>query len=100
MGWKEWPSWVKGGVISIYVTFSLIIIGFLVSIIYPEILKILVIFFIWIHYIIPLEANNMGTGFIIMGIILISSPILSLLFFFLIGALIGWIYGKIKNKNK
>ncbi len=99
MGWKTWPYWLKGGIIP--------------SLVY---LLIACIFFILGE----MELLNKATEliltrlFMIMSIPTITSfyaifPDYSASFFnittitatgyFIIGAIIGWIYGKIKNRN-
>ncbi|MDO8467700.1 MAG: hypothetical protein Q7S56_02015 [Nanoarchaeota archaeon] len=85
MGWKDWPAWIKGGVIGIIVL---------------EIVLFLISFFI-IKIISP--QNNYLYGSLT-TIYTISFPpnIFLILFFvligFLIGAIIGWIVGKIRNR--
>lgn len=85
MGWKNWPSWVKGGLIGG-------IIGTIISII--------------------ITFNFMGRGLAggitggggsfspiwIIAAIMWSPPII--LIFFGIGSLLGWLYGKIKKRSE
>ncbi len=96
MGWKDWSSWLKGG----------LIIGFIGGLVSS--LSIVFSFFSWIF---------IGAGMILGYPILVNEIILTITnyskvgvflayfinFFvigFVVGAIIGWIYGKIKNKKQ
>lgn len=110
MSWKNWPSWLKGGMIGLVIS---IFVGLLsgISPIFNEI-HLLSGISVWLQYIfyaIPLSIlgnwrwsflhycdyrppelcpPNINT-FIINGLII-----------FVIGVIIGWIYGKIKSKKR
>jgi len=76
MGWKDWPYWLRGGIIS-GIIFDLVVLILLWSI------------------------SNSGEGG---GIPLFSTAVLFGLIVgfglgFIIGAIIGWIVGKIKSKK-
>ena len=100
MGFKELSAWLKGGVIGIIIFFVLVIpllicafscssegcIGCLIfslPLIFGSI-------FSWFDII---NIENDILGYIVIAII--NIPL-----YFLIGALIGWIVGKIRNRNK
>ena len=96
MGWKDWPYWLKGGIIvSVFaLIFRLAGSMFLLfdsSNIFERILSY-ISFFLGYPFGIPL-ANILNTGITIIDFILF------LIFYSLIGALIGWIYGKIKSRK-
>ncbi|MEK6871967.1 MAG: hypothetical protein AABX16_03630 [Nanoarchaeota archaeon] len=108
MGWSELPTWVKGGVIlsGIYLVFFLTIqiilnqiiidspLGFLfyLLLIYYPVGFILSFFpreiFVEHSYDVLSEFTILGWIIGLIGVLLIT---------FIIGALIGWIYGKIKG---
>ena len=97
MKWKNWPYWLKGGVIGGIIPLGGILIGYLghESII-SGLLYLLFAFPVAIILGCGLENPNTicslkATPFII---------ILSTIIYFLLGAIIGWIVGKIKNKKK
>ncbi len=110
MGWKNWPAWVKGGVIGFFSVFLLILIirFFLNSVSAlgdsPGPLYLLLGKVYFIIYFIPgtllLKIPFMG----LLGYFNFFGELLTIficsLFYFLIGALIGWIVGKIKSKNQ
>ena len=112
MGWKDLPSWLKGGVIfsSIVLIFYLIALvgenitngfGGLDFIIVPVFLLLVLLSAPLIFIFSKLGLFNL---FFNSGEMFGSSPkllggIALLIFYFLIGALIGWIVGKIKSKN-
>lgn len=87
MGWKDWPYWLKGGIIGVI----LLLILSLFAVATPK--------------------SDMGNVFS-WAIILIAFPfmltyedsqmlnfILFPIYFFILGAIIGWIVGKIKSKE-
>lgn len=102
MGWKNWPSWVKGGVI-------LLILGLIANI-----------------FGLIIELNNdspvtKGLGFAVVNLpallivtfiirilkplglplaSILSNVFVFMIIYFIIGAFIGWIYGKIKSRGK
>ncbi len=90
MAWKDWSYWFRGGL-------SLGFIGIL-------------LFFIWQvsyinhKYIISdlISSLSFPIGYLVYYFsdfsLLIIIP-LYFIYYFIIGALIGWIYGKIKNRN-
>ena len=92
MGWKDWPYWLKGGVIGlvfVLILFLLIYFNLLGSSISGTLgIFIVVITFIGALGLCPENACQFYTAGLL--ILLIES--------FIIGAIIGWIIGKIKNK--
>jgi len=94
MGWKNWHYWLKGGV-------KAIIIGLILNILFIVPLFFLVqgsvaevISFIG-RYILPLWSSIMG----ITLLLAIKNLIIALIGYFIIGALIGGIYGKLRSKK-
>lgn len=108
MGWKSWPYWVKGGII---VTFLWIIAFLIINIGIKAFGAVLII---WGAGAIILQIFDKNcsllagfggetskcllgqTGGISYTIFLILS---NLIIYFIIGAIIGWIIGKIKSKK-
>jgi len=123
MGWKEWPSWLKGGIIGLilfilvyfvfYGTYALsnnnpgvepqaslweaifFIVGSLIS--YP-------IFFIAGIFDGPYRLGKYHEMFFSSGLSLFQIPnflgwIILFFIYLLIGIIIGWLIGKIKQKN-
>ena len=86
MNWKNWPYWLKGGIIGII--FAIIII--LITFAYYEVSSNLGSFFGINEYLVE-NISNYG-----LGLILYMS--LNLIEYFVIGALIGYIYGRIIKK--
>ena len=101
MGWSDWPAWVKGGVIfsGIYIIFILAIFTEIIHydpfewVLFPS-------YMLLDLFIIPLPFSFLMDS--IDGLILyfIINMILSGIFYFLIGALIGFIVGKIKSSGE
>ncbi|MBI2558573.1 hypothetical protein HYW20_04575 [Candidatus Woesearchaeota archaeon] len=90
MGWKDWPYWLKGGVIvlGIYLIATLSLLPFGETGGNPR-------FPLWL-------VPSLFPLFIlieILGDVQINPYIISPIFYFLIGSLIGWIVGKFKSKN-
>ena len=107
MGWKEWPYWLKGGIFSISLIILLMLVllplgrdcqGHLciVSLPYSQ-YPIIVVWLILGS--ISLKASNYwilaGNDKTIYAIVFIIPIVL----YFIIGAFIGWIVGKIKSKQ-
>jgi hypothetical protein len=94
MGWKEWPYWLKGGII-------LGGISLLYSILFNVVIQLgftLPLFF-FMEWPIRLASLIFGWGDLVMGwrgyfASLIFMPVL----YFILGAIIGLIIGKIKAK--
>jgi len=99
MGWKDWSYWLKGGVIGIC-------IGIILSVlIWTEIYST---DWLWDIMVSPnfslagwitglFSCNLRGLG--CFGLDAIISNALTIFEFIIVGALIGWIYGKIKNRK-
>jgi hypothetical protein len=98
MGWKEWPTWLKGGVIGLILS-----VLFLIGLIICASSSLGSGSYGCINFIFPLffgafmasilNIQNKFVGYFVIGFT-------NLIIYFLIGALIGWIVGKIKNRNK
>ena len=78
MGWKNWPYWLRGGLIGIIVGIILLSIGERTSL--------------------PIEGNIFSSASYADGPFLYI-VIFALIIFFIIGAIIGLIVGKIKSKR-
>ncbi len=104
MGWKNWS---KGGIIATLIVAIILILTFTLATLHSNILAsafilyllfelVLVIpFFITKKINLPLfKLSEFGAEPTFLGFLF------TLIFYFLIGAIIGWIYGKIKSKNK
>ncbi len=107
MGWKNWPYWLKGGLIfTMLVLLVTFIIGLIAVISYSNIpfsgKDIFLIYFI-IIYLFPsyslLNVLKSSPGSFLEGNI-ITAIITSSVIWFLIGALIGFVIGKIKSSRK
>lgn len=118
MGWKDWPSWLKGGVRLVCILLLIFLVLFLLTIVFPDynnttqtynqfgsILALITAFFVLIIifpalFITKILHIDIGQGFYdfftldfsILGWFLV------ILFWSVIGAIIGWIVGKIRNK--
>jgi len=88
MGWKNWGYWLRSGLIGAIIYLIIVAIWmFSIPPIEPtflsQILKILIGPF-----------SFLGFGILIPGVLPTAAAILG----YIIGAIIGWIYGKIKNR--
>jgi len=113
MGWKSLSYWLKGGIIGILVVISLCLIGLLLG---SNDLGFLSLAFIPLYpayYLIILFFKISGTTFITTNtgttypdipnadlIYFLWTPLLGLIIYFIIGALIGLIYSKLKSKKE
>lgn len=92
MGWKNWPGWVKGGVIIdiIYIILFLIFIRGeplnLIILEFPAFPILMLLPFIGVEL-------SGGSGLAFLFLIL-------LIYYFILGAIIGYIIGRIKQKRK
>ena len=80
MGWRDWPYWVKGAIILLAIETFIAICLFT--------------YFAIMDYVI--DPNGFGHG--LAAGILVIFYLISIIPALIIGALIGWIYGKIKSK--
>ena len=99
MGWKNWPAWLKGGIICLFLYGAITLI--LLPFGYPSGCQ-------WLcfpYWIIP---TFIGSGLISYPFSMLTGSDLwdefgligAIVFYFIIGAIIGWIVGKVKNRNK
>ncbi len=89
MGWRDWPSWLKGGII-IELTYIILTLWIIIySLLCGDACRLAII------------TITLPSLYIINNIwgILIANLIFWFAIGALIGALISWIYGKIKNKK-
>lgn len=101
MKWKDWSSWLKGGIIGMCIGIFGIIIGSLLWIPYENDFLFLsgfsapLVLSLWTACGPNNSCQNVGLGilFFILGNLII------LLIYFLIGAVIGRLIGKIKSKK-
>jgi len=110
MGWRDWPYWLKGGVIGLIILipgalFIFTSIGGLILLLLFPILLLLNPIGDYIYQTYRV-ADVSPTGFVMYSLpnkfMLIKYIIYFLgviIYVFLLGALIGWIYGKIKNRK-
>lgn len=110
MGWKEWPSWLKGGMVLVIIYIILILLS--VFTLYYDFTTWTseVMFWTYVAIVSPTEFLSLilpikfplGIGFLggPSDSEMITSLIVLAIFYFFIGSIIGWIYGKIKNRNQ
>ena len=93
MGWKNWPYWIKGGIIFGFIP---IITLFLVFIYSRELAALIFIFLFGFG--VPAILDDLGytTEIATRAVIIWGIPII---IWFIIGSVIGWIYGKIKSRK-
>jgi len=89
MGWKNWPYWLKGGIIGT----AAYLIYFTIT--FP--------FSLYIPYELGLCINEYGAGIFNCnannGLNFWFVLFLSIILFVIVCSIISWIYGKIKSKN-
>ncbi len=101
MGWKDWPTWLKGGVIGLFLGLFIVFAYFVSdvskslfggnsSITIMTIIITAPFILIYVFSLGILFSNN--DSLFRLGLYL--SPII----YFIIGAIIGWIVGKIKGR--
>ena len=102
MGWKNWSYWFKGGVIGIIFHIVNLLIGLLLVLIIPDYIPLR-----YFEYIVLWPGLVPGKFYgrqpcygedCLTATGLFGSFIIAMIGYFLIGIIIGWIYGKIKNK--
>lgn len=106
MGWKNWSYWLKGGIVAVIISIILLIIPFLLFLFITVDGYIGTIFF-YIYFIslrisiFPAFLMRFVQGASDSSAINVTMliVIISLITWFVIGAIIGWIYGKIKLKR-
>jgi hypothetical protein len=104
MGWKNWPSWLKGGVILASINLIILLIILVLSkIIFgpaqsngsPAWFAPIIFLFL---VIISIPAELLGNYFRSdMGFPNSLGLIVSIIFYFIVGAIIGWLIGKFKK---
>ena len=107
MGWRDWPYWIKGGILLIIYGLLTLPLALIVRAFWSEggkqgILKLIVFPFIIANSLVEYIAEKYFCGYscnqdtlFILG----SAILLSLIIYFVIGAIIGLIYSKVKKKN-
>jgi hypothetical protein len=113
-GWKAWPYWLKGGVIGLIIpilSYFLFTLLYIIMILFVSIgfqSSLINSIFVFIGSLLSYGGNPMAIyllfntpGSNLEGGLLYAVLLpLSCLFYGLIGAIIGWIYGKIKSRGK
>ena len=99
MVWKDWPFWLKGGLVGIFIYFLFIV--FMISV-YKQFFDLCGVYGCmssWIILFSTFPINFLYNELRIPGINFTYSTYLAVIIqYFLIGALIGWVIGKIKSK--
>jgi len=96
MSWKNWPGWLKGGLVGIFMPYVFYILAFAIS---PNDAAsnyfswILIFLAFWPIALIEILIQKQLSG-------LPFYFLFSTLFYFLVGAIIGIIIRKLKSKNK
>ena len=92
MGWKDLNYWLKGGILSAIIFVIVFLLAFYLDATYgghPGLL---------IFPLIPILSGLFTLNVSGIKFFIIAIPI-SLIFWFIVGAIIGGVYGKIKNRN-
>ncbi len=101
MGWKEWPAWVKGGIIAdlIFIILGIILLPFSIDS-FPYSVYLLLPGFYLLSFLKLISESSflLSSENILKNLFL--PMILSLITYFLIGAIIGFIISKIKSHNE
>lgn len=108
MKWKHFPTWLKGGILVVSIQIILLIFVWLIFL-------IILIISSLTNYIPSMEVREFLLGIILLGHLIAFFPgavlfelglrveilfvVESVIIYFLIGALIGWIVGKVKRKK-
>lgn len=101
---KELPYWIKGGIISLIISLILFILVRKIALIFPPADQVIMITLFWPFFILAFTFegsfffNQPGTVNFVFGIIILL--LAQIIYSFLIGAIIGFIVGKIKNKKR
>jgi len=115
MKWKDFPAWLKCGIIGIIIGILTFLGNYLYQLWFestkkgfifaaeietPSPIRILILFPFMIDtallVLVGLEVKGLAMGYISSNLLIFS---FGLLVYFLIGAFIGWIVGKIKSKK-
>ncbi len=99
MGWKNWPSWLRGMIIGLGAGLLFYIFSYNIGGEYAENLAFIITVYFSLIGVCGPNYKPCSEEFISLLLITISF-ILTILLFSLIGTIIGWIYGKIKSKNQ
>ncbi len=102
MSWKNWPYWLKGGIIGVgVVLISSFIIGGITGIA-PDNIIINLFYIFLIPGIIILAVMRFKTyGYEMPDMTFfeyVLMAVISIIPYFIIGAIIGWVYGRFKKK--
>lgn len=103
MNWKNLPSWLKGGIIGLIPILIVMLADFIFTCnfgTHSEFCGLFTIFASFPLYIITISKYGIFPYGDVPTLVVIILPLLSLVMYFLVGALIGWIVGKFKSKNK
>ncbi len=103
MGWRDWSYWVKGGLIFdvLVILVGLILLPFKFEWCIFTCTKVfysLYLYFPVAYMIKSIFGDNFGFNSNLGNLLLVTT--LSIVFYFVIGAIIGWIYGKIKQRRE
>ena len=88
MNWKKLPYWIKGGIIGAIISLIMQLLP-LINVQLPEFLAIPFLILIYPIFVLGLAATNEAAIYL---------SIIAVVYFFLLGAIIGKIYGMLKGK--
>ena len=95
INWKTWPYWLRGGILSITPLSAFLLVIFL----FPDELMYFLLLLSLPNYWIAYLTNYCIAGESCLSFWVYALLPLDLIEIFLIGSLIGWVYGKIKEKS-
>ena len=109
MGWKNWPSWLKGGIIAGIIFIIVLVLSLFIPSLgcntskplpegemYENCTPTQLSEILLLPSYIPLNILEIHNDYLALSF----AFIFSLIIYFLIGTIIGWIFGKIKLKKK
>lgn len=110
MKFKNWPYWVRGGVVSIILAFLYLLYSFPLQKYFPACIsfnffckthQIIELIFMWpaMIYLFRYQflGNKVAGWFDNLPLLVL---VINIAYVFAIGAFLGWLYGKIKNRRK
>ena len=96
MGWSEWPSWLKGGGIGSIVGLFILFIEFFFCGNY-SLTGLAKVFCGTIAF--PLFPTNLLLYMSSISTIIFNQIPVTVVIYFILGAIVGWIVGKIRNRG-
>jgi VIT1/CCC1 family predicted Fe2+/Mn2+ transporter len=100
MIWKDWPYWLKGGIVATLIPILVFVVNLVIDVLVPPKGETFLFFFLIVATPALPIFNAFFKSSIPYNITYIIFVVAILVMYFIVGSVIGWIVGKRKTKSR